>query len=148
MNRRTASLALAAALTAGPTLAKERAPMPRRPINPTGTGYAQAHLVTGAQRLLFISGQIPAGEDGQVPPDFKDQARLVWRNIERQLAAAGMTFADLVKFTVFLSDRRWRQANYEVRQEVLGDIAPAMTIIIAGIYDEAWLLEIEAIAAA
>jgi 2-iminobutanoate/2-iminopropanoate deaminase len=31
---------------------------------------------------------------------------------------------------------------------VLGDHSPALTIIITGIYDEAWLLEIEAIAVA
>jgi 2-iminobutanoate/2-iminopropanoate deaminase len=31
---------------------------------------------------------------------------------------------------------------------VLGERAPALTVIITGIYDEAWLLEIEAIAAA
>jgi 2-iminobutanoate/2-iminopropanoate deaminase len=47
-----------------------------------------------------------------------------------------------------LSDRQYRQEAYEVRAEVLGThILPAMTIIITGIYDEAWLLEIEAIAA-
>lgn len=33
-----------------------------------------------------------------------------------------------------------------VRQEVLGDRAPALTVVIATIYDEDWLLEIEAIA--
>jgi hypothetical protein len=30
----------------------------------------------------------------------------------------------------------------------LGERTPAITIILAGIYDEAWLLEIEAVAAA
>jgi hypothetical protein len=35
-----------------------------------------------------------------------------------------------------------------VRQEVLGTHRPALTVIITGIYDERWLLEIEAIAAA
>jgi 2-iminobutanoate/2-iminopropanoate deaminase len=35
-----------------------------------------------------------------------------------------------------------------VRREVLKERTPAITIIVADIYDEAWLLEIEAIAAA
>jgi hypothetical protein len=34
-----------------------------------------------------------------------------------------------------------------VRRELLGDHLPVLTIIIAGIYDPVWLLEIEAIAA-
>ena len=59
-----------------------------------------------------------------------------------------MTLDNLVKITTFLSDRRYCQENYEVRTEVLGERFPALTIIITGIFDEAWLLEIEAIAAA
>jgi 2-iminobutanoate/2-iminopropanoate deaminase len=38
--------------------------------------------------------------------------------------------------------------NREVRAEVLGDLKPALTVIIAGIFDSEWLIEIEAIAAA
>jgi enamine deaminase RidA (YjgF/YER057c/UK114 family) len=58
-----------------------------------------------------------------------------------------MALSDLVKVTVFLSDRQYRAANAAVRKEVLGTHTPALTIIITGIYDEEWLLEIEAIAA-
>lgn len=122
--------------------------MNHRPINPTATSFAHAHEVTGASRLLFISGQVPEGENGQVPADFAGQCRLVWANIERQLASAGMSLDNLVKVTTFLSDRRYRQENYQVRKQVLGDRSPAVTIIITGIYDESWLLEIEAVAAA
>jgi enamine deaminase RidA (YjgF/YER057c/UK114 family) len=117
-------------------------------INPTTVSYAQAHAIEGFSRLLFISGQVPADEAGEVPDDFKDQCRLTWRNVEAQLHAAGMTLDNLVKVTIYLSDRRFRQANYEVRHEVLKGRSPALTVIITGIYDEAWLLEIEAIAAA
>jgi enamine deaminase RidA (YjgF/YER057c/UK114 family) len=38
--------------------------------------------------------------------------------------------------------------NREIRQEILGDRSPALTVIITGIFDQAWLVEIEAIAAA
>jgi 2-iminobutanoate/2-iminopropanoate deaminase len=54
----------------------------------------------------------------------------------------------LTKVTIFLSDRRYREANARIRHEILGDHSPALTIIITGIYDETWLLEIEAVAAA
>jgi 2-iminobutanoate/2-iminopropanoate deaminase len=62
------------------------------------------------------------------------------------LTDAGMTERDLAKVTIFLSDREYREANVRIRHEVLGDHSPALTIIITGIYDEVWLLEIEAVA--
>jgi enamine deaminase RidA (YjgF/YER057c/UK114 family) len=111
-------------------------------------GYSQAVEVVGAQRLLFVSGQVPATAAGVVPPDFTAQARLAWSNVRAQLEAAGMTMANLVKVTIFLSSREYALANREVRNEVLGAHAPALTVIITGIYDDRWLLEIEALAVA
>jgi enamine deaminase RidA (YjgF/YER057c/UK114 family) len=127
--------------------------MTRRPINaadapqPAG-GYAQALEIAGASRLLFISGQIPETVDGGVPADFESQARLCWKNIEAQLAAAGMTLDNLVKATIFLSDRRFAIPNRTVRNEVLAGRQIALTVVICTIFDEKWLLEIEATAAA
>jgi 2-iminobutanoate/2-iminopropanoate deaminase len=111
-------------------------------------GYSQAVSVSGATRRLYISGQIPATKDGVVPDNFPDQAKLVWDNIGAQLEAAGMTVGNLVKVTTFLSDRKYALENRKVRQDALGSHSPAMTVVIAGIFDEAWLLEIEAIAEA
>ena len=111
-------------------------------------GYSQALEVVGAERLLFISGQIPESAAGEIPADFPTQARLAWRNVLAQLEAAGMSTANLVKVTVFLSSREFAMPNRVIRQEVLGSHSPALTVIIAGIFDERWLLEIEAVAAA
>jgi 2-iminobutanoate/2-iminopropanoate deaminase len=110
-------------------------------------GYSQAVDISGAQRLLFVSGQIPETVTGNVPAEFSAQARLVWQNIIAQLEAAGMSIGNLVKVTTFLSSREFAVANREVRQEALQGHAPALTVIITGIFDEKWLLEIEAIAA-
>ncbi len=109
-------------------------------------GYAQAVLVEGARRTLYVSGQIPADRAGTLPDDFRGQARLAWANLEAQLVAAGMSLDNLVKVTVYLADRAHRMENRVVRQEVLGNRKVAMTVVIAGIFDEAWLLEIEGIA--
>lgn len=111
-------------------------------------GYTQATLIEGAQRLLLVSGQIPESSDGQTPEDFESQCRLVWRNVLAQLEEAGLAVSNLVKVTIFLSSREHAQANSKIRQEFLGAHRPALTVIITGIYDERWLLEIEAIAAA
>ena len=114
---------------------------------PASGGYAQAVRVEGARELLFVSGQIPEDAAGAVPAAFADQCRLVWRHVEAQLRAGGVGLADIVKVTTFLSDRAYAAENSAVRQEVLAGLTPALTIIIAGIYDRAWLLEIEVIAA-
>lgn len=127
--------------------------MKTRPIDapdapPPATGYAQAMEVTGASRLLFISGQIPVDAADRLPADFRAQCRQAWANVEAQLRAAGMGLQNLVKVTTFLADRRYTKENRAVRIEVLGELQPALTVIITGIYDKAWLVEIEAIAAA
>ncbi len=111
------------------------------------TGYPQAVLVSNASRHLFISGQIPADVNDHVPVTFAEQARQVWANIDAQLRAAGMTADNLVKVTIFLSDRQYALDNRQARLDYLGTRRPALTVIICGIFDASWLLEIEAIAA-
>jgi 2-iminobutanoate/2-iminopropanoate deaminase len=113
---------------------------------PTGN-YTHGTAVDGARRTVFVSGQVPwADADGALPADFAGQCRLVWRNVLAVLAEAGMGPTNLAKVTTYLSDRRYREENSRIRQEVLGDHAPALTVIITGIYEEEWLLEIEAVA--
>jgi len=113
---------------------------------PSG-GYSQAVSLEGHQRLLFISGQIPETVDGTTPKGFQFQCELVWANITAQLKEAGMAVGNLVKVTTFLASREYADENSTIRRRVLGTHRPALTVIIADIYDENWLLEIEAIAA-
>ena len=112
------------------------------------TGYSQALEVRGHDRMLFVSGQTPVDIDGAVPKGFEAQCRLAWSNVEAQLAAAGMSLDNVVMHRTYLADRRYALANRAVRNEVLGGRETALTVVIAGIFDEAWLVEIEAIAAA
>lgn len=110
--------------------------------------YTNALEVSGQGRTLYISGQIPADDTGSAPDNFEAQARLAWGNVERQLKAAGMTLDDLVKVTVFLASYELRDVNARVRWEVMGDRMVALSTVIAGPYDPAWKIEIEAIAVA
>jgi 2-iminobutanoate/2-iminopropanoate deaminase len=124
-------------------------PMQMKPIDPTpGGAFAHANEISNFSRLLFISGQVPEDDNEHVPPDYPSQYRLAWANVEKRLKAAGMTFDNLVKVTIFLSDRKLVAQSAGLRHAILGDRSPAITIIICGIYHEAWLLEIEAVAAA
>ena len=113
----------------------------------TEGNYAQAVEITDPIRWLYISGQIPVDRGGYTLTAFEDQCRLVWTNLIVQLHAANMDIKNLVKVTIFLSDRSYAIANREVRLEMLGSHQPALSCIITGIFDVDWLLEIEAIAA-
>ncbi|MDI2131114.1 RidA family protein [Yinghuangia seranimata] len=117
------------------------------PMVPDGGGYRHSYEVAAPARLVHVSGQIPVAPDGSVPEGFAAQCRQVWANVAAALAYHGMGLSDLVKVTTFLSDRAYRAENSAIRREALGDHAPALTVVIAGIYDETWLLEIEAVAA-
>jgi|SRR4249919_1644510 enamine deaminase RidA (YjgF/YER057c/UK114 family) len=110
--------------------------------------YSQAVEVSGYKRLLFVSGQIAISQEGQIPADFPSQCRLAWRNVIAQLRAADMSIENLVKVTTFLADRQYGFVNREIRQEFLGDYRPAATVVVAGLFDAGWLIEVEAIAAA
>ena len=46
------------------------------------------------------------------------------------LETADLTVRNLAKVTVFLSDRRYREASAGIRHEVLGGHSPALTVII------------------
>lgn len=110
--------------------------------------YAQAVEVTNARRILYISGQIPETGEGTLADTFGEQCRQAWANVEAQLRAADMTLDNVMTVTIFLARRSDAMENRTVRQEVLGERTPALTVIVTGIFDERWLVEIEAIAAA
>lgn len=101
-----------------------------------------------ADNLLFVSGCVPVDESGTVVPgDVVAQARKVFENIGEVLAAAGATFADVVKVTVFLLDVDDRAAVNEVRKEVFGATRPASTLVeISRLAVPGARIEVEAVA--
>ena len=114
---------------------------------PVGS-YSQALEVSGAKRFLYISGQVPQSIIDEEPIDFESQAKLVWSNVIAQLEVANMSIENLVKVTTYLSSREYRNKNREVREAILGDHLPALTVIVTGLFEEHWLIEIDAVAAA
>ncbi len=111
-------------------------------------GYTHGFEVSHPSRWLLVSGQTPEPLDGPVPESAEEQCRVIWGHITAVLASAGLSVADIVKVTTYLSDRSFAPANTQVRTEVLGGHCPALTVVIAEIFDPAWLLEIEVLAAA
>jgi 2-iminobutanoate/2-iminopropanoate deaminase len=89
--------------------------------------YADA-VVAGD--TLYVSGIVPVDASGAVVvDDVVAQARQVFAIMERVLAAAGATPADVVKVTVYLLDIDDRPLINPVRQEFFGSTRPASTLV-------------------
>jgi 2-iminobutanoate/2-iminopropanoate deaminase len=127
--------------------------MQRRDLNAADAyhpvaAYTQAIEVSGATRTLYISGQVGQRMDGAIPGDIAEQSRLAWQNLEAQLRAAGMTLDNLVKITIILPNGGDVDAAREARSKALGDRKPASTLIVGGLANPAWKIEIEGVAVA
>jgi reactive intermediate/imine deaminase len=101
-----------------------------------------------AGNLLFVSGCVPVDRDGRlVGGDVVAQARQVFVNIGAVLEAGGVTFADIVKVTVYLTDIDDRALINPVREEVFGDVRPASTLVeVSALAIPGAKVEIEAVA--
>lgn len=90
--------------------------------------YSQAIL---SGDLLFSAGQIPLDPKTMtlVEGDIQVQTRRVLDNLEAVLTAAGLTWSNVVKMTVFLADMDDFKAVNEVYATVFGDDPPARSAV-------------------
>ena len=80
--------------------------------------------------LLFVSGVAPVDAQGKVVSDDPAaQTRQIFLNMKAILDAAGASFADVLKVTVYLTDVEDRKKINPVRQEFFGPARPASTLI-------------------
>lgn len=106
--------------------------------------YSQA-LDTG--NMLFISGQIPIDPaTGMMPESVTDQAKQVLTNITNILAEAGLTMANVVKTSVFLSDLNDFAAVNEVYASFFAEPYPARSCVQVAAIPKGAKVEIETIA--
>ncbi len=120
-------------------------------IAPPASRYSHAVLTTGAAKWLTLSGQIGVDAGGRVADGMEAQLDACFANIDAGLRSAGMTKADLVKLTIYLTDPSPAAiATYRARRDAyIGDgSAPAATLlIVAALASPAFLCEVDAVAA-
>lgn len=110
--------------------------------------YVHALEVREPSRWLFVAGTMGLDADGEPPATFEEQLELVWSNIRTILAAAGMTVDDIARVTSYLRDAANADANGAARTAALGGRVVPTTAIVVQTLSEAWLVEIEVVAAA
>jgi enamine deaminase RidA (YjgF/YER057c/UK114 family) len=128
--------------------------MTHKTIQPEGwlpaKGYANGMLTKDG--VLHIGGQIGWDETQTfVSDDFVEQMRQALRNIAAIVEAAGGQVSDVTRLTWFVTDKREylaRQAEVGAAyREVFGRHFPAMSmVVVAGLVEDAALVEIEATA--
>jgi 2-iminobutanoate/2-iminopropanoate deaminase len=110
-----------------------------------------SHFSAGfvAGPLVFVSGQLPLDKGGAVEggDDVEAQARCVFRNIERVLAQADATLADVVQVNVFVLDIGDIPRIADLRRELFGRHPPASTAVeVSGLLVPGCKIEINAVA--
>jgi enamine deaminase RidA (YjgF/YER057c/UK114 family) len=94
---------------------------------------------------VLVSGTAPIWPDGQVDPDPATQARRCLEIILDALHQAGAQASDVVRTRCFLTDLSYSEAVGRAHGEVFGQVMPASTmIVVAGLLDDRWKVEIEA----
>jgi enamine deaminase RidA (YjgF/YER057c/UK114 family) len=89
-----------------------------------GPGFS--HAVTGRGRWVAIAGQLALDADGRPVgvDDPEAQVRQVFANLARALAAAGASFEDVIKLTMYLTDLSLLPVVRAIRDEHIDTARP------------------------
>jgi enamine deaminase RidA (YjgF/YER057c/UK114 family) len=131
--------------------------MERREINPTDwlSGFNINHgiEVTGAQRVLYLSGQTSNGPDGAPlhKGDLVEQFRTAWSNLKDALTEAGMTPTNIVRLNLYTTDvpAFMAQAGDLVPIFAADGCKPVSTLLgVTALFEPEIMIELEATAVA
>jgi enamine deaminase RidA (YjgF/YER057c/UK114 family) len=120
-----------------------------RQLISTGSPYELTVGYSRAVRVgdrVFLAGCAPVMPDDADPPsDSYGQARRCLERIEQALTDAGGSLEDVVRTRVYLTPAADFEEFGRAHGEAFRDIRPAnTTVVVAGLVDPRWLLEIEA----
>lgn len=115
--------------------------------------YSQA-VQAQPGKLLFVAGQVGVDTEGNLvgEGDVAAQTRQVFENIGNVLAEVGASFSNVVELTTYLVGRDSIQPFISARTELFptlypgGDYPPNTLLVVAGLVQEAFLVEIKAVA--
>jgi enamine deaminase RidA (YjgF/YER057c/UK114 family) len=102
-----------------------------------------------AGNTVYLRGQIGTDFDGNLigPGDPRAQAEQAMKNVKQLLEEAGSDLSHIVKTTTYITDPRYREPVYrEVGQWLQGVFPVSTGIVVAGLGQAEWLMEIDVIA--
>jgi reactive intermediate/imine deaminase len=117
---------------------------------PIGSYSHAVRIETGDAILIYVSGQIANGPDGELVGvgDLRAQTERVYENLSRILEANGATFADVVKLQTYFTTLDDLAGSREVRSRYLTSEPPASTAVqVAALVVPEALIEVDVVAA-
>jgi enamine deaminase RidA (YjgF/YER057c/UK114 family) len=94
---------------------------------------------------VWVSGTAPImPDDADPPPDAYEQARICLGIIERALAEAGASLADVVRTRIYVTAAADIDAVGRAHREAFATARPATTGLVTALLDPRWRVEIEA----
>ena len=104
--------------------------------------------------IIYVAGQVGVDSSGNLvgKGDAAAQTRQALANIGHVLAGAGADFGNVVEFTTYVVGRPSVQGYLDGRSEVYpdiypnGDFPPNTLLVVAGLVNEDFLVEIKAVA--
>ena len=116
-------------------------------MRPTGP-WSHGVRVPAGKELLFVTGQVAMRADGAIAEGIEAQARTAWANVVTVLEGAGMGVADIVRTGVYVTSADFLPAVNAARNAVLGDAAPATTVLVVpALANPKYLVEVDVVAA-
>lgn len=120
----------------------------QRTLVRSGSPYEESIGFSRAVRVgdrVLVSGTAPIWPDGSCPADAYQQATRALEIVVAALAEAGATPADVVRTRMYLINAADAGAVGRAHGEVFGAVRPTATmVIVAGLLDPRWRVEIEA----
>jgi enamine deaminase RidA (YjgF/YER057c/UK114 family) len=106
--------------------------------------------VVARGRTVFVRGQVGQDLDTAVSVGVGDaaaQAEQAMRNVKQLLNEAGAGLEHICKITIYLTDRRFREAVYRTIGGWLKGVYPVSTgIVVVALARPEWLVEVDVIA--
>lgn len=110
--------------------------------------YNHGLYVPPGAALLVTSGQLGIRPDDTIPEDVTAQAELCFEACKAILEEAGMSFADVIRISGFVTKREDFPAYMAVRDRYTLDLKPVSTlIVVSGFTRPEFLVEVEITAA-
>lgn len=95
--------------------------------------------------LILVSGTAPIWPDGTCDPDPSVQACRCWEIVQAALAELGAGIENIVRTRMYITDVGLAGELGAVHGQVFEGIRPASTmVVVAGLLDPRWVIEVEA----
>ncbi len=113
-----------------------------------------SHAARADGPLIVIAGQVALNIDGELvgENDVAAQTQQVFRNMSAVLAGSGSSYPNVVEFTYYIVGRENVPGFMDARTTIFdeaypdGDYPPATLLVVGGLANEAFLVEVSALA--